>query len=160
MNHTHSLDFRGDLAAAFALAASTLTACGFKLVNKTARSLEFTSPGMCNSRESALLGASRITITGGGGRIELEAELGGGRRLIAVVVLVVVAICVVQAVVFGVRYFKSPPTIDWLRELFPAVLPLVIGAVVGPLVTFQLRRRTIRALDTLLNNMVMSGQDT
>jgi hypothetical protein len=159
MNHTHSLDFRGDLAAAFTLAAATLTGCGFKLVNKTARSLEFTGPGRCCSQESPLVGASRITIRDVGSRLELEAELGGGRRLVAVV-LAVVAVGVAQAVVFGVRYFKNPQSVDWLRVLPVVALPLVIGAALAPLIGLQLRRRTIRALDTLLNNMAMSGKDT
>ena len=160
MNHTLSLDFRGDLAAAFAMATSTLTASGFNLVSKTSRSLEFTGPGMWSSHESPLRGASRITITGAGSRIELAAELGGGRRLMIIGVLVVVAISVAQAAVFGVRYFKNPQTIDWLHALPAVVIPLVIAVAVGPLVGVQLRRRTIRALNTLLNNMVMSGKDT
>ena len=159
MNHTQSLDFRGDLAAAFALAASTLTACGFKLVNKTARSLEFTGPGTIHSQGSALLGASRITITGGGGRIELEAELGGHRRLMAVVGLVI-AVAIAQAVVFGTHILQSSQAIDWVRMLPFVILSLVFGVVVGPLGGRFLRQRTTRALDTLLNNMAMSGKDT
>src|ERR1019366_466869 len=134
-------------------------ACGFKLVNKTGRSLEFTGPGMINSRESALLGASRITITGGGGRIELEAELGGGRRLM-VLVGFVIAVALAQAVVFGVRFFRSSQPVDWLRALPAVVIPLVIGTVAAPLGGRFLRQRTTRALDTLLNNMAMSGKDT
>ena len=159
MNHTHSIDFRGDLAAAFALATFTLTACGFNLVSKTSRSLEFTGSAMCNTRESPLRGASRITLTSVGSRIELTAELGGGRRIVAVV-LAVAAIGVAQAVVFGVHYFKKPESFDWLHVLPAVGLPLLVGAVAAPLIGIQLRRRTIRALDTLLNNMVMSGKDT
>jgi hypothetical protein len=158
MNHTHSLDFRGDLAAAFTLGAATLTASGFKLVNKTARSLEFTRPGLWNSRESPLLGASRITITGGGGRIELAAELGGRRRNLAITILVV-ALCVVQAIVFGLQLLQSSHGVHW-QSLMPVVAPLLFGALVGPIAIRFLRQRTIQALDTLLANMVMSGQDT
>ena len=158
MIHTHSLDFRGDLAAAFAVAISTLTACGFNLVSKTSRSLEFTGPGMNNTRESPLLGASRIKITGGAGRIELEAELGGGRRIV-VVLGVVAVIFVIQAVVFGLHFLKSSPAVD-LSRVAPIAIPLLIGVLAGPLGFRFLRQRTIRALNTLLNNMVMSGQDT
>jgi hypothetical protein len=158
MNHTHSLDFRGDLAAAFAVATSTLTACGFNLVNKTSRSLEFTGRGICNTRESALGGASRITLTSSAGRIELTAELGGRRRIVAVI-CAVAAVCIVQAVVLGMQFSHSSRAFDWTRVV-PIVIPLLIGALAAPLGFHFLRRRTIRALDTLLNNMVMSGKDT
>jgi len=159
MNHTHSLDFRGDLTAAFAVATSTLTACGFKLVNKTARSLEFTGPGGCSARESPLTGASRITFTGGAGRIELEAQLGGNRRLFAIVAGVA-AIGIAEAVVFGARYFKTRGAIDWGHALPAALVPLAVGVAAGPLALLQLRRRTSRALDTLLHNMAMTGKDS
>jgi hypothetical protein len=158
MTHSHSLDFRGDLAAAFSMATSTLTACGFNLVNKTSRSLEFTSPGMWNSHQNPLLGASRITLTGGVGRIELQAELGGSRGVV-VLFGVVAVIGVVQAVGFGLAASHSTRAFNWAQAA-PIAIVLLFGALGGPLGFYYLRQRTLRSLNTLLNNMVMSGKDT
>src|SRR5262245_19453591 len=81
MRYEISLPFRGDVAAAFDTAVIALTALGFRLTAKDNGSLDFTGPGMTNTRESALLGASQIRVVAGADTLSLEAELGGVARM-------------------------------------------------------------------------------
>ena len=73
MQYAASLPFNGDTEKAFGLAESALTSIGFRITERTAESMDMVGPGMNSSRESALVGASRIQIRDEGGQLAIEA---------------------------------------------------------------------------------------
>jgi hypothetical protein len=154
MHHTQSLDFRGDPAPAFALATATLTASGFRLVAQTARSLEFAGAGMNSTRGNPLLGASQITLTADAGRIELQAELGGVRRMRRFLVVLLLGLSLLDVVVFGLQFHVFQGAPNWPKLLLVTAGPIAPWIVLGPLLVRLIRRRTIKALHPLLFNMV------
>jgi hypothetical protein len=159
MQYAASLPFRGDTDRAFGLAESALTAIGFRVTGRTTGSLEMIGPGMNSSRESALVGASRIHVQSGPGELELGADLGGVARMSRFVTLfpigLVLVLGVVLSVVFGV--LQGP-------GIWVAVVAAVVGGnvvlwlLLGPLMARWIRARTCRGLDALLANMVAVGE--
>ena len=80
MNYEASSPWNGDVGKAFHLAESALTAIGFRLLKRTAESVELVGPGMNSTKQSPLVGASRIHVRGGG-KLTVEAELGGAEGM-------------------------------------------------------------------------------
>jgi hypothetical protein len=159
MQYAASLPFRGNTDRAFGLAESALTAIGFRLMERTTGSLDLVGPGMNSSRESALVGASRIHVHSGPGELELKADLGGAARMSRFVTLfpigLVLFLGVVLSAVFGVRHGPG----IWI-----IVVATVVGGnaalwlLLGPLMARWIRTRTCRGLNALLANMVTVGE--
>jgi hypothetical protein len=162
MNYTKTIEFRGNLATAFTVAVATLGAAGFSVVTKNDRTLELTGPGGLDScRQNLWCGVSRIRFGAVGGRLELEAEFGGRRRLMFVVPALVAAI--IGAGV-ALQFISTRPggvqKPVGLAALVPPLVAGVIAAVAVPLAIRAQGSRTHRALDALLNNMVSMGRDS
>jgi hypothetical protein len=159
MQYSTSSPFRGDTGKAFGLAEPALTAIGFRLTERTANSIEFIGPGMNSTRESPLVGASRIHIRNESGKLELAAELGGVQRMSRFVTYfpigLVLFLGIVLAAVFGIVFGQGM----WTVGLWAAVgINALIWLILGPMVTRHIRKRTDHALDPLLANMVAVGE--
>ena len=159
MRYAASLPFRGRADEAFGLAEAALTALGFRLADKSAAAREWVGPGMNSSRESALLGATRIHASHGGGELAVEAELGGVARLARFVtwfpILLPLTLGLVLAGVFAALHGPGP----WLLAVAaPVAANVALWLVLGPLMARRFRARTDRALDALLANMVAAGE--
>src|SRR5689334_8239393 len=102
MQYSSSQPFRGDSEKAFGLAETALTALGFRLMGRTPARVELVGPGMNSSRESPLMGASRIELLSGGGKLSVEAELGGVARMSRFVTLFPICLVLSLGVVFSV----------------------------------------------------------
>ena len=161
MQYAASLPFCGDTAKAFGLAESALTALGFRLADRAAYSMDWAGPGMNSSRESGLMGATRIRISSGRGDLAVEADLGGVVYLarfvklfpIGLVLCLGIALAIVFSAIFG-------PGV-WIVAVAAAVGGnAVLWLVLGPLLARGFRARTDRALDALLANMVAVGEAT
>jgi hypothetical protein len=159
MQYTAAMPFRGDAGKAFALAVSALTSIGFRLTDRTAASLEMLGPGMNSSRQSPLVGASRVRVEAASGELRLDADLGGVQRMSRFVTLFPPALWLSLGVVFVVLFSVSFGLGAWIIPVvaIPAGLAL-LWLVLGPLLTRGIRARTCRALDTLLANMVATGE--
>jgi hypothetical protein len=159
MPYSASLPFSGDTDRAFGLAESALTGIGFQITERTAESVSLVGPGMNNSRQSALGGASRIHILSGRGELALEADLGGVEWMSRFVTLFPSGLCLCLAilfsVVFGVVFGPGPWMIP--AAAVPGGMAL-LWLVIGPLIGRHLRTRTCRGLDVLLANMVAVGE--
>jgi hypothetical protein len=152
VRHSESVPFSGDTNTALHLADAALTALGFRITERTAGSLEAVGPGMNSTRQSALLGASRIRIGSGHGELSIEAELGGVERMSRFVRRFPIGLGLLLAVVFVAAFgFRVPA---WIAPLV-AVLPWL---VIGPWMAQSMRARTCRGLDALLANMVAVGE--
>ena len=158
MQYAATRPFRGDTGKAFGLAESALTALGFQFTSRTTDSIEMTGPGMNSSRESGLMGATRIRCSHSGSELAVEADLGGVAFLTRFVTLFPPALClglgVVFFVVFGVVFGPG----IWMVPVVAATGGLaVMWLFLGPLMARSFRKRTDRALDALLANMVAIG---
>ena len=159
MQYAASLPFSGDTDRAFGLAESALTGIGFQITERTAESVSLVGPGMNNTRQSALGGASRIHILSGRGELALEADLGGVEWMSRFVTLFPPGLCLFLAIlflgVFGVVLGPGPWMIP--AAAVPGGMAL-IWLVLGPLIARHIRAQTCRGLDTLLANMVAVGE--
>ena len=161
MPYSASLPFRGDTAKALGLAESALTGFGFRLTQRTAASLEMVGPGMNSSRESPLMGASRIHVVGTSGELALEADLGGVEWMARFVTLFPVSLAlglgILFFVVFSIVFGPGP----WMIGVAAGCGGLALmWLVLGPWMARSIRKRTCRGLDALLANMVAVGEST
>ena len=159
MHYAASRPFRGDTAKAFGMAESALTGLGFRLTDRTAASIELAGPGMNSSRESGLMGASRIRISAGHAELAVEADLGGVERLARFLKLFPIALVLCLGVVFAVVFSVTFGSGAWIVAVAAAVGGnAAVWLVLGPWMAKSFRARTSRALDTLLANMVAVGE--
>lgn len=162
MDYGAKIPFQGDARTALGFAATVLAGIGFKIVTRDETRLEAEGPGMNNTRESPLTGASRIRLAIRSGQLELEAELGGVQKMVRFVKFFPLALGFGLSVFFVVLFgFILPnvapnapanPPSPWLVGGIPlmAVAPWLF---IAPVMSGFITRRTIRALDTLLTNM-------
>jgi hypothetical protein len=159
MQYAASLSFRGDTVKAFGLAEAALTALGFRFTERTASSVEWAGPGMNSNRESALMGATRIRVTSGGGELAVEADLGGVARLARFVKLFPIGLVLCLGIVFAVVFGVAVGPGAWIATVAAAVGGnAVVWLVLGPIMARSFRARTDSALDALLANMVAVGE--
>ncbi len=159
MQYTGSLPFKGNSDKAFGLAESALTALGFRLTQRTASSLEMTGPGMNSSRESVLVGASRVHVNKGNGELTMEADLGGVQRMTRFVMLFPITLCLFLALLFGVVFTVANGPGNWMFAVAGAVgVNALTWMILGPWMARRFHKRTCDGLDTLLANMVAVGE--
>jgi hypothetical protein len=159
MHYTCAVPFDGNTAKAFDLAAVALTALGFRIVARDESTFDAAGPGLGSSRQSALLGASRIQVTRRSTELALEAELGGVQRLARFVTLFPLGLCLFLCVLFFVVFSL---VLDNFRWVIPVVAltggNALLWLFLGPLMSRQFRARTCQGIDALLNNMAVAGK--
>ena len=168
MEYALSRPFRGDREKSLDLAVTALGAIGFRLDERTGNSARLTGPGMNSTRESPLLGASRLDITARNGELALAAELGGVERMVRFVRIFPLALCgglsLLFLAVFGVGFtFALGRQVPLGMLLVIGAIPLlngVIWALIAPWMARGIQRRTCRGLETLLASMVTAGEAT
>lgn len=153
MRYESSTTLRGDASPALEFAVIVLTGLGFRIDSRTAEVVELTGPGMNNTRQSPLRGASSIRLQAALGRMKLEADLGGvesmGRFLFWFPTLLCFGIGIVLSLVFLNLFGPG----HW----FYVVVALVAAEGIawnflGPFIARRIEARTRSELDTLLAN--------
>lgn len=143
-----------------------LTIHGFVIERRDDRSAELAGPGMNNTRQSPLLGASRIKLQQEGNRLALDAELGGitsmGRFMLWFPVALGLGLGTLFSILGGVGFgqqFGAGFGVPWARgwgwvavAFAMAMLPVSPWFVLAPLISRTLKRRTEHALTTLVQN--------
>lgn len=104
---------------------------------------------MNSSKENPLRGASEILVEISGGKIHLDANLGGVKFMI--LFLMTFPILMVGFIV-GASFFSSGWETE-LKEIQTWYVP-AFWMVVSPLFSIWVRKRTVNALDDLLGNAV------
>ena len=144
----------GDHGRAFGLALASLTSCGFRVTDKSAERMELVGPGMNNSRQSPLVGASRIVIRRSGENLELEADLGGVRTMERFVTLFPTGMPLLLGAILGAVFWLKVGPGWWIWVIITAVgANFALWMVLGPIIARSMRRRTTSALEALLTNM-------
>lgn len=167
MEYTKSVPFHGDVNRALDLATTVLATNSFVIANKTALGVEMLGPGMRSNRQNPILGATRIRISAEPSQLVIDAELGGVTRMsrfltyfpaslgLLFVVLFGLGMGLIMGAVTGAGFgVPAAPGWKWLAMTVPiSTLPLLPWLFLSPMMIRSIRKNTVVALDTLLNNM-------
>jgi hypothetical protein len=165
--YSKSIPFHGDVNKALDFATVVLAKNSFIIQNKKGSALEMLGPGMRSNRQDPILGVSRIHISADRSQLIVDAELGGVDRMRRFLTYFPVSMALgfillfggVAGLIFGQLSgvgFGVPaaPGWWWLAMTVPiSVFPLLPWLFLSPLMIRSIRKKTVLALDTLLNNM-------
>jgi len=158
LKYESSAELTGDPARALEFAFVVLTGVGFRITARREDAVELVGPGLSGSRENGLRGASAIRLHAVDGRLRLQAELGGLRRLINFVRWFPVSLCLFLAVVLWMIFSRALG-----RQVATNVVVVIVGLnaslwlALGPILTRRFTARTISSLDALLANAAALG---
>lgn len=143
-----------DPAKAIERASATLTAAGFRTKSSSNGSTVFEGPGMRSTKQSPLLGASRIRLRARGDKLSLEAELGGARKLGLFARIFPPALCLFLGLVFTIIMSAQQENTLWMLPLYTALgLMLVVWLIIGPMIARRILASSRRALDRLVEEV-------
>ena len=138
-------DFEGNAEAALKAVEAMLIPHGFRLVDSGPGRNRYEGRGMNNSRENPLRGATQIEVAAQTRVMHLHADLGGVRRM-------ALFVCVFPLVLWA--GLTLAPMIahggDRMEIGTAGMLGTAVWMVVGPVIAWVIRRRTLQALDDLL----------
>lgn len=154
MEYDKSIPFDGDPERVLRSLVLTFSHLGFRVERKEASRVELVGVGMHNSRESPLVGISRLHVAAEGGTLRVSAEFGAVRRLLRFTTWFIVGLAVFLLVLFGFLFRNRDNFSLWLVVLPFAPWPLLI-----PVLSRILVARTRRALDNLIHNAAVLGGD-
>jgi hypothetical protein len=147
MEYKTSVPFRGSAKAAIHVARLQFMANGFKVEQPGESELAAIGPGMHSTKQNPILGVSRARIIVSANAINLHAELGGVKFMQRFVYIFPPALGFLLALVFA-----CTPTMPRHAPL-AAFVPVLPWLVLSPLLAGWVKRRTIKAVDTLVYNM-------
>ena len=158
MEYAKTVPFTGSAAKATEIARSTLLPLGFQVVSSSDYELRATGPGINSTRENPLKGISEATIVVRSSAIEMQAALGGVRKMKLFLTFFPLGMALMFMIVFGVLALSVPIFRRWWVFLIP-LAALAPWLFLSPMMIRMIERRTNQAIDTLLNNMVMLAKD-
>lgn len=154
MEYDKSVPFSGDADRVLRSLVLTFSNLGFRVERKESQRVELTGVGMHNSRESPLVGISRLHLSVEGGSLRANAEFGAVRRLLRFTGWFIVGLAVFLLALFGFLFRDREDFSLWLIVLPFAPWPLLL-----PVLRRVLIARTRRALDNLLHNAALVAGD-
>lgn len=153
MKYSGSRRLTGAKEAALAAIEAALLPNGFKVLKAGPSGLEFGGPGLRSTKENPLRGASEIQAEVRGGRLHLDAALCGLRFLVIFVCafppLLIGGLALLPVIKAGGDFGAFNP-----QSLF-LLAPWVL---ISPLMVVLIRKRTIGALDDLLDSAVVLAE--
>lgn len=160
MEYSKTVPFTGKAAKALEVARTTFLPQGFQLVASTDYELRVTGPGLNSTRENPLKGITEasIIIRPSASAIEMRATLGGVEKMKKFLTFFPLGMALLFLIVFGVLALSLP---EMRRPIFflTPLLALSPWLFLSPWMSRMIGKRTMQAIDTLLNNMVMLGKD-
>lgn len=159
MEYAKKAQFTGSAAKAMEAARTTFMQNNFQITANSDYELRVVGPGMTGTKENPLKGVSEATINIRSSEIEVRATLGGAQRLKNFVLFFPLGMALLFFVIFGVLSLSLPQFRNWMVFLIP-VLALSPWLVISPLMAKAIEKRTIAAVDTLLNNMLMLARNS
>ncbi len=147
MRYETELTYRGDSEAALAAIEQTLMPNGFRLVESGASRSVWAGRGMRSSRENPLRGATEIELRAVGGVLRLQAVLGGVKRMALFVILFPIILWAGLSLAPMIANGDDRMSIGWA-----GMIGVGLWLIIGPLLAWSFRRRTVQALDDLLAN--------
>lgn len=163
MEYTAAKPFHGNIDKSLDLAVAALSALGFRLDSRTSDSAKLSGPGMNSSKQSPLVGASRLDIRAERGQLALSAELGGVERLSRFVryfpLSLTLGLGIVLLAVFGLTMGHRAPFAMWAGPVIGVtLLNGALWTILGPWMARKIHERTCQGLETLLASLVTAGE--
>ena len=133
---------------------------GFQIADQSADGFEVKGPGMHSSNQNPIVGVSTARIRASNRELSIEAELGGVRGMQLFIYLFPFALCEGLGVLF---FFLSRGEAGEELSLRAAFIPLLWAVpwlFIAPVLSGALKRKTTRAINTLLDDdATLSGRD-
>lgn len=156
--YSKTVPFVGHAAKALDVARTTFMSQGFQIVTNSDYELRVTGPGLNSTKENPLKGVSEASIIIRAPAIEIKANLGGTQKLNKFLRIFPLGMALLFLIVFGVTALILPDFRQWWVFLI-LVLALSPWLFLSPIMIRWIEKRTVEAVDTLLNNMVVMGKD-
>jgi len=138
MKYCAQMDCRSEADIDFSSVESTLIPNGFRVIKKDKASITLIGRGMNSTKEDPIRGATEISITANSGALRLNANLGG-------VLFMSLFLCLFPPLlIVAISYFNSSNS--------GVINHLWVWFVIGPMIAYFVRRRTIKALDIMFEN--------
>ncbi len=150
MHYCTEREFSGQEALAFSSIEATLLPNSFRITRSEVSLVELKGRGMQSTKEDPVRGATVVEVEARGGVLYLNARLGG-------VLFMVLFVCLFPVFLIGglaiAPLFESGGGVASLNK--EALSGMAIWAVVGPLMGFWIRHRTIVSLNDMLENAIV-----
>ena len=144
--YEYKIPYAGDPAEALDVAKLTLLAQGFEIAPQSRGELRAIGPGLNNTNQPALLGASEIMLVADSSTILARAQLGGARRMKLFLYVFPPGLAVTLALIFALT--AMPAGASWW-----ALLALAPWLVLSPVLSRWIESRTKKAIDGLVRSM-------
>lgn len=160
MEYSKTVPFTGKAAKALEVARATFLPQGFQIVASTDYELRVTGPGLNSTKENPLKGITEasIIIRPSASAIEMKATLGGVEKMKKFLIFFPLGLALFFLIVFGALTLTLPTLRNPIFLLIP-LLALSPWLFLSPWMSRMIGTRTVRAIDTLLNNMAILGKD-
>ena len=146
----------------------SLTSVGFSVVKQDERRVELRGPGLRSTKQNPLLGATKIELRSTNRSVQMDAELGGVQTMqkfltwfppllgLTLAVLFTLGGGITFGQAFGIGFgVPWAPGWKWIVVSFGfAFLPILPWLVLSPLMIRMIRKRTILALEKLLQSAI------
>ncbi|MEM8835692.1 MAG: hypothetical protein AAGD00_07725 [Planctomycetota bacterium] len=143
--------FDGDAGALLDFLATTLTAQGFHVGDRTDDSLRAAGPSMRSSNQGPVLGAGVIDIACDGSRVRMTADRSGTAFLKGFLFMMTMGSIVITFLIFGVLAYLGH--VPW-PVIFVPILLGVLDPIVVSVMAKGFDRRTDEALENLLDSAI------
>lgn len=144
MKYTASMDCSWSNGVDFSTVESTLLPNDFRLIEKTEHSTVWLGKGMASLTDNPIKGANKISLDAQSDKLHLDAHLGG-------ILVMSLFICFLPPLlIFALSMFSDSNSgvINFLWVWF----------IIGPIVSYSLRRKTIKSLNNLLAQATLGQQ--
>ncbi|HKC66238.1 MAG TPA: hypothetical protein VKB86_21515, partial [Pyrinomonadaceae bacterium] len=141
MEYAKTVPFTGRAAKALDIARSTLLPLGFQVTASSDYELRATGPGINSTRENPLKGISEAAIVVRSSAIEMQAALGGVRKMKMFLTFFPLVMGLLFLIIFGTLALSVPVFRHWWVFLIP-LAALGPWLFISPLMIRMIERRT------------------
>lgn len=156
MDYEKTIEFSGDFSKAAEAARNTLLPHGFQIVNSDDNSIELEGTrSIVNSGEDPLIGVSWIHVQIVNKSLILKAEFGGVAKTAKLITVITIASVIVTLGIVGAVLIKQHES---MQKTFLLLIIFAVSPIFIPFFYKYMKFRTVKAVDTLLNNMAALGK--
>ena len=166
MEYAKTVPFAGNAAKALNAAQTAFIGEGFRIVASRDDELRVNGPGLNGTKENSLKGVGEASIIIRNSAIEMKANLNGTAKLKKFLRFFPLVLMLLFSLVGGIVFViialtssEKPPWWVFLIIVAAPALALSPWLLLSPMMTRWIENRTVRALDTLLDNMAMIAKD-
>jgi hypothetical protein len=157
VDYNGKIPIQGDGHTLLEKARSVFVQEGYSVSPISGHRFEASGGHPLHNNKNPIHGISRAVFMVSAGMLTVETDLGGVRKLRNFLVIFPPSLGLFLAVVFTLAgdFADQPP----YMAIVVAFAPIAPWAVLAPVLTYVFRRRTIRTLETLLQNLQSVGKE-